>query len=399
MATTLESAAVFAKSFPNSEIEKFLDSAHGGGVNQDILELCAGLSFLSYDTKQLSEYENDLKEWNLCKEKFPDLSVRFYQKGKTTPGNPPLFIGITTGSILILCWRGTHTPGDALKDVELDSTAPFEGQTLEVQKDLYNTIKNNYKSNFKSIKDFVKGEYSQVKGTQAKDGVPIKRIILTGHSLGASIANVAHLCLKLPSKDWNDLVQTCKDETVCVQTIAFSAPMSIIVDNKSNGLKTLIQREIYPNMINILYGGDVVPRLYSDLEYIQEFVDDINIGNEKLPGNAVRGCIRYVLIKCGLLSNVTTLDEAVKVLVDFADKEVLVNNAEQAKRYGHIGKILIIRSHNATTSTYDLYDDIHDSKKSFRSIKYSEYSIPANKTIETELKNHSFVVELYVNNK
>ena len=79
MATaTLESAAVFAKSFPNSEIEKFLDSAHGGGVNQDILELCAGLSFLSYKTKQLSEYENDLKEWNLCKEKFPDLSVRFY---------------------------------------------------------------------------------------------------------------------------------------------------------------------------------------------------------------------------------------------------------------------------------------------------------------------------------
>jgi len=373
---TLESAAVLAKSFPNSEIEKFLDSAHGGGVNQDILELCAGLSFLSYKTKQLSEYENDLKEWNLCKEKFPDLSVRFYQKGETTHGNPPLFIGITTGSILILCWRGTHDAGDALKDFELESTAPFEDQTLEVQKDLYNTIKNNYESNFRLTKQFVKGDYSQVKGEQAKDGVPIKRIILTGHSLGASIANVAHLCLKLPSHDWNDLVQTCKDETVCVQTIAFSAPMSIIIDNESNDLRTLIQKEIYPNMINILYSGDVVPRAYSILEYLQEFVDDINNGNKEFSSNEI-------------------LDEAAKKLVDFADKVVLVDHAEQAKRYSHVGKILIISSHNATTSIYDLYDDIHDSKKSFRSIKYSVYSIPAHKTYTTELKNHSFVDELY----
>ncbi|OEU11220.1 hypothetical protein FRACYDRAFT_246333 [Fragilariopsis cylindrus CCMP1102] len=320
---TLESAAVFAKSFPNSEIEKFLDSAHGGG------------------------------------------------KGETTHGNPPLFIGITTGSILILCWRGTHTPGDALKDFELDSTAPFEGQTLEVQKDLYNTIKNNYEINFGSIKEYVKGDYSQVKGKQAKDGVQIKRIILTGHSLGASIANVAHLCLKLPSHDWNDLVQTCKDETVCVQTIAFSAPMSIIIDNESNDLRTLIQKEIYPNMINILYSGDVVPRAYSILEYLQEFVDDINNGNKEFSSNEI-------------------LDEAAKKLVDFADKVVLVDHAEQAKRYSHVGKILIISSHNATTSIYDLYDDIHDSKKSFRSIKYSEYNIPANKTVATGLKNHSF---------
>lgn len=381
MTTTLESAAAFAKSFPNSEVETFLDS--GGCVNQDILELCAGLSFLTYDTTQLSEFEDSLKETDLCREKFPDLSVRFYQKGRTTPGsdshfsrNPPTFIGIITGSTLILCWRGSVTAGDFLSDVSLDSTAPFEDKKLEVQEEFYNIIKNDHESNFEFTENYVKGDYSQVKGRQAKDGVPIKRIIFTGHSLGAGIASVAHLCLKIPSNDWKGLVQTCDDKKVCVQTVAFSAPMSTIIDNESNELKTFIQKEIYPNMINIFYSADVVPRAYSDLEYVQEFVDDINTGNEKITGNK-------------------TLDKMARGILDFAHEKLWVDNTEQARKYSHIGKILIISSNIATTSIYDLYDDIHGSKKSFRNIKYSDYSVPASKTIANEMDHHLFVGSMY----
>lgn len=179
---------------PTQQIEriKHLPSEAMAGVEEDMLHLCATVSGGVYEAASRADFDR-LLEMSGIRERFPDLNVRFFQNGVTFGRdwfpeqlslNAPTFVGLITGSTLVLGWRGTVTIKDILADANIDSVAPWKQKLkgLEVQKAYYEMIKNVYfKSHAKDIENYVRGRYSTVPNQAKFDGTPITRIILTGH--------------------------------------------------------------------------------------------------------------------------------------------------------------------------------------------------------------------------
>jgi len=162
------------------------------GVDHDMLHLCATIAGGVYEAASRADFELLLTD-SKVRETFPDLTVRFFQNGVTFGRDwfpeqlsldAPTFVGVITGSTLVLGWRGTVTIKDILADANIDSVSPWKQKLkgLEVQKAYYEMIKNVYfRTHAKDIENYVKGAYSKVPNKVKKDGTPITRIILTGH--------------------------------------------------------------------------------------------------------------------------------------------------------------------------------------------------------------------------
>lgn len=179
---------------PTIRIEriKHLPDEEMAGVDHDMLHLCATISGGVYDAASRSDFERVL-EGSKIRERFPDLTLRFFQNGVTFGRDlfpeqisldAPTFVAVITGSTLVLGWRGTVTIKDMFADANIDSVSPWQQKLkgLEVQKAYYEMIKDVYfRSHAKDIENYVKGAYSKVPNKAKKDGTPITRIILTGH--------------------------------------------------------------------------------------------------------------------------------------------------------------------------------------------------------------------------
>ena len=162
------------------------------GVDHDMLHLCATIAGGVYEAASRADFELLLTD-SKVRERFPDLTVRFFQNGVTFGRgwfpeqlslDAPTFVGVITGSTLVLGWRGTVTIKDILADANIDSVSPWQQKLkgLEVQKAYYEMIKNVYfRTHAKDIENYVKGAYSKVPNKAKKDGTRITRIILTGH--------------------------------------------------------------------------------------------------------------------------------------------------------------------------------------------------------------------------
>ena len=387
--TTSEQVSTFVKTVTEA---KLLDVE----VDDDLFHLCAEASVAIYDNPSKAEFQTSLKASTIG-EKFPDLHVHFFQNGITVGRdvpesislNPPTFASIFVGSTLILCWRGSTTIKDWLIDLKIKSTKPFDAENsdLEVHAAMYDVFKEKYKANFLFIEKYVKGDYN-LRGDFKKDGVPITKILLTGHSLGGGLANIAHLCLTIPSEDWKSLVETCEDKKVIIKTLAFSAPMTTIVDTVVDGdtavndikkekmekMKKLLNDKIFPNVYNIYFLGDVVPRAYSHLEYLNDFVNGLLIRNSSL------NCVARSIVQ---------------VIKAFAEDHNLL---EQALKYSHIGQLIELKGPtNATPTTCDdkgggakYTNPATYNNNFFRKVRFAEYEVSS----ETVLTHHVFW-ELY----
>jgi hypothetical protein len=311
------------------------------GVDKNLLQLCATISGKIYDDEATNrvKFQKLLMDIPEVKDNFPDLQVRTYDKGVSIGKNLvkeqlslnlPTFVFIITGETLILGWRGTKTAKDMITDAMFGSKAPWDDmKDLQVQASYYDTIEKYFKERHgKDVTNMVNGTYSKVLDKNAKDGTPIKRIILTGHSLGGGLAQVAHLYLTLlPSVDNEKsklygLAEACKK--VVIRTVAFSAPMTTALLDKPTSKATtdFLKKSIAPNMRNVVYSADIVPRGYANLEFINDFVKAfLNSEQEPVEGAAKAFADAFVSFHTWI----------------FANRKDLM---KQAENYRHIGKLV-----------------------------------------------------------
>ena len=173
-----------------------------------------------------------------------------------------------------------------IADIRFRSTAPWDNmKDLEVQEVYYDMVNDYFNNNGEDVCSFVTGNYminsNKKIPSKGPDGTRIKTIILTGHSLGGGLAQVAHLFLKL--SPLYGLVDAC--EEVDIRTVAFSAPMTMFLNKPDGATTDFLEKFIEPKMCNIVFNTDIVPRAYGNLRFINSFVNaflnDESRGGEK----------------------------------------------------------------------------------------------------------------------
>ena len=378
-------------------------SEEDAGMEEDLVRLCATMAGGVYQTTQKVEFEKLLTDNPALQSAFPDLSLRFYQTGVTigrmnsnnrTSVNAPTLAGVITGDTLILAFRGTVTIADMMADLKMDSVQPWkrEYEGLEVQRAYYILMKDSYfgkkHSHRKDIINYVNGNYSKVPGKTAKDGTPIKRIIVSGHSLGGGLAQVTHLCLTTKGGAFDDMVDAIEHKQVQVKTLAFAAPMTTVLVNPSKKTLTYLADHISPNMRNVCFRTDPVPRSYANLTFILDLLDDIKHA--------------YVAAKTAddikMLQTLTSFLKGglLPWVVEYLEGKI-ESSIEQASKYCHVGKIIHYDTGNSTPAVYTDWDismsaralSCSSDQIGFRGL---EYQRSEDDPIAKALKCHSFLV-------
>jgi hypothetical protein len=370
-----------------------------GVSNKKLLHLCATVSGQLYEEKATtrSAFEKILKNIPQVEKEFPNLQVRFLHTGpkfgdivpKLLSTNPPSFAGIITGDTLILAWRGTVTVQDMVADIKFSPTTPSGWDEtcsgLQVQKVYYNMIKTYFTSHEKDVLNYVSGNYMKDKDKHISNkpderGSPIKRIILTGHSLGGGLAQVAHLYLSvMGGKDSDNAKVSHLGTKVDVQTIAFSAPMTTAFTSTGITNTTTLKfldDTITPKMRNFVYSRDVVPCAYANLRFVDDMVD-------------------------AFLDDTPSASEAALAfaegLVDWIKKRGDDKDwQDELTKYCHVGKLIYYVNMKAAPKTYvdEGFSERGPLKTSHRELSFYDltYDGPDTKVAATALANHMALV-------
>ena len=367
-----------------------------GGIEEKFVRLCATMAGGVYKTTQKKEFETMLKtNSEICKA-FPDLTLRFYQTGVTLGRlhnsnnraslNAPTLAGVITGDTLLLVYRGTVTIADMLADLKMDSVQDSSHVGLEVQGAYYNLVVDSYfgkkSSHKRDMINYLTGNYSKVPNKTTKDGIPIQRILISGHSLGGGLAQVTHLCFKSRGSGvFHDLVDTIDARHVQVKTVAFAAPMTTLVtDHASPDTLEFLKETIQPHMRNFVYKMDPVPRGYAHLSFILDLLEHIKA--EFIAAKAKDDIEKLQVLTDELKQSL----QNPWVLEYLAGKIDMV--LEQAQQYRHVGKVIYYDHESAVPAVY--VDNGDAATTTFRSLGYQKSAV--DDPLADALKYHSFLV-------
>jgi len=223
----------------------------------------------------------------------------------------------------------------------------------------------------KTIRSYVAGEYPKKKGENLglnNRGDPIKNIILTGHSLGGGLAQVAHLFITAPVDDKDSEWYGFAKKDVNIQTVAFAAPMTTVLEKPSNKTTEFLAEYVTGQMRNFVYQLDVVPRAYANVTYIRDMLKAFG----KETGIKIPGLKRF-------LNNIA---EA---------------KSTEVENYRHIGDIVYYEGQSEKPLIY-VDGKYNKEGKDFNEIEYTEPEKGKTEPekgkgiIDTALMQHSFLV-------
>ena len=88
----------------------------------------------------------------------------------------------------------------------------------------------------------------------------IENVVLTGHSLGGGIAQVAHLYLQGEcEKQHSDWQAVASKSSLKIHTVAFAAPMTTVNLKRDDGASARFIDQVGQSMCCFVYEMDVVP--------------------------------------------------------------------------------------------------------------------------------------------
>ena len=173
----------------------------------------------------------------------------------------------------------------------------------------------------------------------------VKRVFLTGHSLGGGIANIAHLVvrgqLKKAGSPWAKLV-----DQVTWLACTFASPQTIVrkydpETMSDEATKTLVF-ELDTSSYNFVYGCDAVPRILGMLKYLGGLLETVvpKIADDGL-NNVVNG-LSWVkkLVTHGILRVANAeqrIDDAGQAAVKLLKSNGL---SEVVAQFTHIGMVV-----------------------------------------------------------
>mmetsp|Transcript_14361 Transcript_14361/g.21089 ORF Transcript_14361/g.21089 Transcript_14361/m.21089 type:complete len:408 (+) Transcript_14361:92-1315(+) len=355
----------------------------GKNINRAELKLCASLSQLVYqrDIYSRKGFQKRLDDLEEIKEAFPDvdLDVRWFSNGVSIGKNlfserltlnDPTFVGVVVDDTLVLCFRGTISVRDLLEEAKFESIIPkrWKVKGLEIQQRHSEMVDSYLRSHGNDIKKYLTGKFMDDPGKKW-DGktmqTPIKKVICTGHSLGGGLAQVAHLYLTAPGAKWN------VRDSACVETIAFSAPMTIAVkDDLDEGTEQFLEEDIKPAMRNIVFKDDVIPRIASNFGFLNSFLNEFD--NDDLLGGVARKFAEPLVELC---------------------RNVLVDKKDELGCYCHIGKLIYYDNYDAAPKMYEDWIAKHRRLEEDNDFKTLSYDKPEGRVADTAFSQHMALIK------
>lgn len=233
------------------------------GVETSQTRLCATISAQLYKTGPSGTVKTTGDFKLSAQGEASAEAIIFDDHGDLEPTNPP-FVVVVTGKTMILSWRGSKTSMDWINDFA------FSPQSNPSWSHIAKSVRAH-------------GAYSAiVQNDMALHGPDVIReiesrgiteLILTGHSLGGSLAQTAHLViegeLQREGSEWSAL-----KGVIDVRALNFEGPMAIVVVDGGNPEAENFVNKIAKNTATFVFSQDPVPRCYGDITFLNDMMDD-----------------------------------------------------------------------------------------------------------------------------
>lgn len=322
------------------------------GVDPSMTRLCASVAGQIYSSNQDSDFKLSIGDIKA------DV-VHFEDHGNPYGGVTPDMVVVVSGTTMIIGWQGTSDLNDWITDFHMVPITSARWSNISKEIKVHAGFASIIENDLECLDSLI------VKKMEENN---ITELIVTGHSLGGALAQVAHLCIQAALHDessiWSQYKK--KEATFSVRTVAFSAPMSIstIASPLSAEMKTFFN-EIAVRSCNIVYHLDFFPRLLSGLDFVNEVAENI-----------IEGVNDIVNLPSIISRFVNLSDIAAEKFKDLKKNENIKPIIAVLKTFNHYGNIIYYQNDAAKPVVYRDYNhDEASCDKKFSDLEWEHQDI------------------------
>jgi len=343
------------------------------GVDENMFRLCASVAGQIYNSNKAEDFQ--LSIGNI------KADVLHFEDHAPLEEVTPNFVVAKSGSTLILGWQGSSSTADWFSNFSFSPI--LSNRWSNVSKEI------RVHGGFAAI---IENELALLETTIVKmmEEHKITEVIMTGHSLGGALAQVAQLfvqaALHNESSTWSQYKKNFAPG-FAVRNIAFSAPSSIcsIASSPVSPETTNFLKEVATNSCNTIFYMDIVPRLLGQLSFVKLALENL------IDGVDSRKLFRSLNIPAAA-ARFFDLQEMATDALD-TTKEKLEAEIKVLQKFKHYGNIIYYESDVSEPVVYrDFNHDKASSAKNFADLEWEPQDVSMNLVGNFGLHDHNHTV-------